>query len=85
MMENGEIVHFWACWGPQGAAVSGPHPMACPQHMSSPLRGTVPRRGVTMAGLYIFSLGLVLPQFLMAFAGRGSRQSSVSIRGILLP
>ncbi|XP_052655737.1 maestro heat-like repeat-containing protein family member 2B [Harpia harpyja] len=36
---------------------------------------------VTMVGLYIFLLGLVLPQFLMAFAWR----SSVSIRGILLP
>ncbi|XP_052655744.1 maestro heat-like repeat-containing protein family member 2B [Harpia harpyja] len=34
-----------------------------------------------MVGLYIFLLGLVLPQFLMAFAWR----SSVSIRGILLP
>lgn len=36
---------------------------------------------VTMVGLYVFLLGLVLPQFLMAFAWR----SSVSIRGILLP
>ncbi|XP_040977779.1 uncharacterized protein LOC121233113 [Aquila chrysaetos chrysaetos] len=34
-----------------------------------------------MVGLYMFLLGLVLPQFLMAFAWR----SSVSIRGILLP
>ncbi|KAM9584775.1 uncharacterized protein ACIBXB_008173 [Morphnus guianensis] len=34
-----------------------------------------------MVGFYIFLLGLVLPQFLMAFAWR----SSVSIRGILLP
>ena len=75
VMENGGILHLWACGGSQGAAVSGPHPMV-PPHGVSPARVPVSQqpsvRGawVTTAGLYIFPLGLVLPQFLVAFAQR---------------
>ena len=45
-------------------------PSTCPRVTAALCEAPRPAGRVTMAGLYIFLLGLVLPQFLMAFARR---------------